>query len=81
MNPLARFLALAGFAVALASCQMFTPPEVQESGFQPSDRPITVDNVGANNKLAELAKAQFMVPEQTHIEAAARLPATAELDK
>jgi len=29
MNPLARFMALAGFAVALASCQMFTPPEVQ----------------------------------------------------
>ena len=58
MNPLARFLALAGFAVALASCQMFTPPEVQESGFQPSDKPITVDNVSANNKLAELAKAQ-----------------------
>ncbi|RUZ51345.1 metalloprotease, partial [Mesorhizobium sp. M7A.F.Ca.US.003.02.2.1] len=58
MKPLARFLALAGFAVALASCQMFTPPEVQESGFQPSDKPITVDNVGANNKLAELARAQ-----------------------
>src|SRR4051794_2197541 len=58
MNPLARFMALAGFAVALASCQMFTPPEVQESGFQPSDKPITVDNVAANNKLAELAKAQ-----------------------
>src|SRR3954464_6875499 len=58
MNPLARFMALAGFAVALASCQMFTPPDVQESGFQPSDKPITVDNVAANGKLAEMAKAQ-----------------------
>src|SRR5436305_5353882 len=58
MNPLARFLALAGLAVALASCQMFMPPDVQESGFQPSDKPITVDNVAANSKLAEMAKAQ-----------------------
>jgi predicted Zn-dependent protease len=57
-RPLARFLTLAGLAVALASCQMFTPPDVQESGFQPSDKPITVDNVAANSKLAELAKAQ-----------------------
>ncbi|TIT40065.1 MAG: hypothetical protein E5W76_17635, partial [Mesorhizobium sp.] len=47
-----------GLAVALASCQMFTPPDVQESGFQPSDKPITVDNVVANSKLAEMAKAQ-----------------------
>ncbi|TJW34510.1 MAG: hypothetical protein E5W83_35460, partial [Mesorhizobium sp.] len=45
MFPLARFLALVSFAVALASCQMFTPPDMQESGFQPSDKPITVDNV------------------------------------
>ncbi|TJX29935.1 MAG: hypothetical protein E5W21_31325, partial [Mesorhizobium sp.] len=29
-KPLARLLALAGLAVALASCQMFTPPDVQE---------------------------------------------------
>ncbi|TIU79218.1 MAG: metalloprotease, partial [Mesorhizobium sp.] len=49
---------MAGFAVALASCQMFTPPDVQESGFQPSDKPITVDNVVANARLAEMAKAQ-----------------------
>ncbi|TIX32920.1 MAG: hypothetical protein E5V34_07080, partial [Mesorhizobium sp.] len=46
------------FAMALASCQMFTPPDVQESGFQPSNKPITVDNVAANGKLAEMAKAQ-----------------------
>src|SRR5437899_3715136 len=58
MKSLTRFFALAGFAVALASCQMFTPPDVQESGFQPSNKPITVDNVVANAKLAEMAKAQ-----------------------
>jgi len=57
-RQLARFFALASFALALASCQMFTPPDVQESGFQPSDKPITVDNVVANAKLAEMAKAQ-----------------------
>ena len=57
-RPLVRFLALAGLAVALASCQMFTPPEVQESGFQPADKPITVDNVAAHSKRAELAQAQ-----------------------
>ncbi len=34
------------------------PDSVQESGFQPSNRPVTVDNVTANNKLAELARAQ-----------------------
>ncbi len=34
------------------------PPDVQESAFRPSARPITVDNVTANNKLAELARAQ-----------------------
>ena len=57
MNSLARFFALAGVAVALAGCQL-TTPDIQESGFQPSNRPITVDNVAANSKLAELAKAQ-----------------------
>ena len=32
--------------------------EVRESGFQPSDNPVTVDNVTKNDKLAELAKGQ-----------------------
>lgn len=58
INILARFLALASLGFALASCQALTPPGVQESGFQPSDKPVTVDNVTANSKLAELAKAQ-----------------------
>ena len=31
---------------------------MRESGFQPSDNPVTVDNVTKNDKLAELAKGQ-----------------------
>ena len=54
---LARLFAPAGLAMALASCQMATP-DIQASAFQPSNKPITVDNVTANNKLAELARAQ-----------------------
>jgi predicted Zn-dependent protease len=42
----------------LAACQAIMPPDVQESAFRPSDRPVTVENVTANNKLAELARAQ-----------------------
>ncbi|MBX3569422.1 MAG: M48 family metalloprotease [Rhizobiaceae bacterium] len=43
--------------VILAGCQSF-PDSVSESNFQPSDKPITVDSVTRNDKLAELAKAQ-----------------------
>jgi predicted Zn-dependent protease len=56
-NPLARLGALAGLAVALAGCQL-TAPDIQASAFQPSNKPITVDNVSANSRLAALAKAQ-----------------------
>jgi predicted Zn-dependent protease len=58
MRALGRLAVLAGLAVAMAGCQMFTPTDLQENGFQPSNRPVTVDNVTANNKLAELARAQ-----------------------
>ncbi len=34
------------------------PGSLEESSFQPSDKPVTVDSVTANNKLAELARAQ-----------------------
>jgi predicted Zn-dependent protease len=57
LRSLARTIALGSLAVALAACQMATP-DIQESGFQPSNKPVTVDNVTANNKLAALAKAQ-----------------------
>ncbi len=64
MKPLARLAALkrlaalAGLAASLAACQSIAPGSVEESGFQPSDKPVTVDTVTANNKLAELARAQ-----------------------
>jgi hypothetical protein len=56
MNPLARLLRWQAlpwrWQVARCSC-------LRTCGTgQPSDRPITVDNVAANSKLAELAKAQ-----------------------
>ncbi len=43
--------------MVLAGCQLASP-DIQASAFQPSNRPVTVDTVTANNKLAELAKAQ-----------------------
>lgn len=56
-NP-ARLFALAGLVFALASCQSIMPNSVEESGFQPSNKPVTVDNAQANSRLADLAKAQ-----------------------
>ncbi len=55
--PTRAFL-LAGVALALTACQTIVPPDMQESAFRPSTKPVTVDNVTANNKLAELARAQ-----------------------
>ncbi|MBX3597891.1 MAG: M48 family metalloprotease [Rhizobiaceae bacterium] len=50
----------AGMAVLLASCQGIDvyPNRVDESAFQPSNNPVTVDSVQRNNKLAALARAQ-----------------------
>ncbi|MEQ1952724.1 M48 family metalloprotease [Mesorhizobium sp. CN2-181] len=45
------------FAVFLAGCESF-PSSVEESNFQPSDKPVTVDTVTRNDRLAELARAQ-----------------------
>ncbi len=52
-----------GFALALllSGCTLIggdMGAEVRESGFQPSDRPVTVDNVTRNDRLAEIARAQ-----------------------
>jgi predicted Zn-dependent protease len=57
MTTRARLAALAGLLL-LSACQTIMPDSVEESSFQPSDKPITVDSVTANSKLAELAKAQ-----------------------
>ena len=43
--------------VFLAGCESF-PSSVEESNFQPSDKPVTVDTVTRNDRLAELARAQ-----------------------
>jgi predicted Zn-dependent protease len=44
-------------ALALSACQSITP-QVTEQAFQPSNNPVTVDNVTKNDKLAEIARAQ-----------------------
>jgi predicted Zn-dependent protease len=53
----ARRLAALAFVVFLAGCESF-PSSVEESNFQPSDKPVTVDTVTRNDRLAELARAQ-----------------------
>ena len=52
-----RRLAALAFVVFLAGCESF-PSSVEESNFQPSDKPVTVDTVTRNDRLAELARAQ-----------------------
>ena len=42
----------------VSGCQMLRTSDVRESSFQPSNNPVTVDNVTRNDKLAEIAKAQ-----------------------
>ena len=52
-------VALAVALTALVSgCQMLNTADIRESGFQPSNNPVTVDNVSRNDKFAEIAKAQ-----------------------
>ena len=55
-----RLAAAVGVAALVAGCQVLSSigGEVREFGFQPSDNPVTVDNVTKNDKLAELAKGQ-----------------------
>ena len=42
----------------LSGCLTGMPDTVDESAFQPSDNPVTVDNAGRNDRLTELARAQ-----------------------
>ena len=54
-----HLVVVAGAGVLLAGCQMLgTGGEFQEQAFQPSNNPVTVDNVTKNDKLAALAKNQ-----------------------
>jgi predicted Zn-dependent protease len=50
-------MALLCLLAGLGACQSMTP-DIRESGFQPSNNPVTVDSVSRNDKLAELARAQ-----------------------
>ena len=61
LDRAARFGAAAGLSLLLAGCQMFAglgEDSVRESAFRPSERPVTVDTVSRNDRLAELARAQ-----------------------
>lgn len=53
-------MALLALTAALSGCQALDvyPPRVDESAFQPSNNPVTVDTVQKNDKLAALARAQ-----------------------
>lgn len=58
----ARLGAAVGLAAMLAGCQalssLSTSSQIRESAFRPSDKPVTVDSVSRNDRLAELARAQ-----------------------
>ncbi|MGC4026096.1 MAG: M48 family metalloprotease [Mesorhizobium sp.] len=55
-----RAMALLALSTLLTACQGLDvyPSRVDESAFQPSNNPVTVDTVQKNNKLAALARAQ-----------------------
>jgi predicted Zn-dependent protease len=54
-----RFAVAVCAAALLTGCQMLgIDTEVREQAFQPSNNPVTFDNVSKNNKLVELAKGQ-----------------------
>ncbi|MBX3579757.1 MAG: M48 family metalloprotease [Rhizobiaceae bacterium] len=48
----------AALMALLAGCNVLSGSDVRESAFQPSNNPITVDNVSRNDRLAKLAEAQ-----------------------
>ena len=47
----------AALLALVAGCQVLNGP-INEQAFRPSENPVTVDTVGRNDRLAELAKAQ-----------------------
>lgn len=57
--PLApRGVGMLLIAALLSGCITSTMPGVEEQAFQPADRPVTVDTVDANNRMAQLARQQ-----------------------
>lgn len=61
-QPLARHrlrMALsAGLLALLSGCQLISGSDLKESAFQPSNNPVTVDNVSRNDRMAKLAAQQ-----------------------
>lgn len=53
-----RLAIAVALSALVAGCQALNPTDLRESGFQPSNNPVTVDNVSRNDKLAEIAKGQ-----------------------
>jgi predicted Zn-dependent protease len=49
---------VASLAFVLAACQAIDPSFDDAQAFRPSTRPVTVDNVTRDNRLAEIARAQ-----------------------
>ncbi|MDI6027857.1 M48 family metalloprotease [Corticibacterium sp. UT-5YL-CI-8] len=53
-----RLLVAVALAALVAGCNTINQADLKESGFQPSNNPVTVDSVSRNDKLAELARNQ-----------------------
>ncbi|MEO9336406.1 M48 family metalloprotease [Mesorhizobium sp. SB112] len=56
-RSLARFAGGVGLFALLAGCNVFSG-DLRESGFQPSNNPVTVDSVSRNDRMAEIARGQ-----------------------
>lgn len=54
----ARRAIAVGLLALVTGCQALSGGDLKESGFQPSNNPVTVDNVSRNDRMAELAKSQ-----------------------
>ncbi len=52
-----RWVTATSILALVSACTGF-PTDVRESNFQPSDKPVTVDSVTRDNRLADLARAQ-----------------------
>ncbi|MBD0414220.1 M48 family metalloprotease [Oryzicola mucosus] len=53
-----RLLVAVALAALVAGCNTISQADLKESGFQPSNNPVTVDSVTRNDKLAEMARNQ-----------------------
>lgn len=58
MRSHARRAIAVGLLALVTGCQALSGGDLKELGFQPSNNPVTVDNVSRNDRMAELAKSQ-----------------------